>query len=104
MHRRPAADGSNLEDDPAKRETIALRVAGNGKPVHVVVLSKRVDRIQVILEDGTHTVFCELKPTRDALAYVGHSMGRELVYERSRAQVQADIEAAGTALEDSGRS
>jgi hypothetical protein len=29
-------------------------------------------------------------------------MGEELVYERSRAQVQADIDAAGSVLQDSG--
>ena len=55
------------------------------------MLSKGADRIQVILGEGTHSVFCELKPTPDARAYVGHVMGREIVYERSRAQVETDI-------------
>jgi DUF2075 family protein len=33
-----------------------------------------------------------LTPTRNGLAYAGSVMGREIVYERSRAQVQADID------------
>jgi hypothetical protein len=39
-----------------------------------------------------HSVKCDLAPTRNGLAYVGSVMGRELVYERSQAQVQADID------------
>lgn len=65
------------------------------------MLSKRADRIHVILGEGTHSVFCELKPTPDAHAYVGSAMGRELVYERSRAQVEADIDRRGPLLGDS---
>jgi DUF2075 family protein len=33
-----------------------------------------------------------LTPTRNGLAYAGSVMGREIVYERSREQVQADID------------
>jgi hypothetical protein len=33
-----------------------------------------------------------LLPTRNGLAYAGSVMGREIVYERSRGQVKADIE------------
>ena len=35
---------------------------------------------------------CALTPTRNEMAYVGSIMGREIVYERSRTQVQADID------------
>jgi hypothetical protein len=44
-----------------------------------------------------------LTPTRNALAYVGNAMGREIVYERSRAQVQADIDRVNPALHRSSR-
>ena len=63
-----------------------------GQTLEVVVLSKHADRIQVVLGEGIHNVKCELVPTRNGLAYAGSVMGRELVYERSRAQVQADID------------
>jgi len=62
-----------------------------GQTLEVVVLSKRADRIQVVLGEGIHNVKCELVPTRNGLAYAGSVMGRELVYERSRAQVEADL-------------
>ena len=87
---RPLASQPAGEDGPTEKETISLR-ARDGQAIEVVVLSKRPERIQVILGEGTHSVFCELKPTGDAHAYVGSAMGRELVYERSRAQVEADI-------------
>jgi DUF2075 family protein len=37
-------------------------------------------------------VKCELSPTRNGRAYAGTVMGREIVYERSQEQVQADID------------
>ena len=39
----------------------------------------------------------ELTPTRTGQAYVGNIRGREIVYERSREQVQADIDKAQAA-------
>ena len=77
-------------EDPAERETISLRTR-DGQPIEVVVLSKHPDRIHVILGEGTHSVFCELKPTADAGAYVGNAMGREIVYDRTRVQVEGDV-------------
>jgi hypothetical protein len=74
----------NAEKIKVKTET--------GQTLEVVVLSKRADRIQVVLGEGLHNVKCDLVPTRNGLAYAGSVMGRELVYERSRAQVQADID------------
>ena len=58
----------------------------------VVVLTKRVESITVVLGEGVHSVKCTLSPTRNALAYAGSVMGREIVYERSRDQVKADID------------
>ncbi len=73
-------------------EKIKLRVTDTGQTMEVVVLSKRADRIQVVLGTGIHNVKCDLTPTRNGLAYAGNAMGREIVYERSREQVQADID------------
>jgi hypothetical protein len=63
-----------------------------GQVLDVVVLSKRAESIQVVLGEGVHSVKCTLSPTRNGMAYVGSVMGRELVYERSRDQVQADLD------------
>jgi hypothetical protein len=67
-------------------------VTENGQVLEVVVLGKRAERITVVLGEGIHSVKCDLSPTRNGLAYSGSVMGRELVYERSREQVQADID------------
>jgi len=64
----------------------------SGQVLEVVVYSKRPESIQVVLGEGVHSVKCELSPTRNGLAYAGSVMGRELVYERSREQVQADLD------------
>ncbi len=73
-------------------EKIKVRITESGKTMDVVVLEKRADRIQVVLGEGIHSVRCEIKPTRNGLAYAGSVMGREIVYERSREQVQADMD------------
>ena len=64
----------------------------NGQVLDVVVLNKRPERIEVVLGEGVHSVRAALTPSRNGLAYVGSVMGREIIYERSREQVQADIE------------
>lgn len=84
-------------------EKIAVRVTNTGQMLDVVVLSKRPDRIEVVLGEGIHNVKCELTPTRNGRAYAGSVMGRELVYERSREQVQADIDRLNPALRRSSR-
>ena len=66
--------------------------AENGQVLEVVVLQKRAERIQVVLGEGVHNVKVDLTPTRNKLAYAGSVMGREIVYERSVEQVQADID------------
>ena len=73
-------------------EKITVRITQSGQTIEVVVLSKRAERIEVVLGEGIHSVRCELLPTRNAQAYFGSAMGREIVYERSRAQVKADID------------
>ena len=72
-------------------EKIKIRTE-NGQTLEVVVLSKNANRIEVVLGEGVHNVRCALTPTRNEMAYVGSIMGREIVYERSRTQVQADID------------
>ena len=66
--------------------------AENGQVLDVVVLQKRPELIQVVLGEGVHSVKCNLTPTRNGLAYAGSVMGREIVYERSRKQVEDDID------------
>ncbi|HEX7273424.1 MAG TPA: hypothetical protein VF420_14865, partial [Casimicrobiaceae bacterium] len=52
--------------------------------------------IEIVLGEGVHSVRCRLTPTRNGMAYAGNAMGREIVYERGRAQVAADLERANT--------
>ena len=73
-------------------EKIKVRITENDQAMEVVVFSKRADCIEVILGEGVHNVKCQLTPTRNGRAYAGSVMGREIVYERSREQVQADID------------
>jgi len=72
-------------------ERIQVRVTTSGQTLDVVVLSKRLEMIQIVLGEGIHSVRCNLTPTRNGSAYVGNAMGRELVYERSREEVKADL-------------
>jgi len=73
-------------------EKIKVRITESGQTLDVVVLNKRADRIEVVLGEGAHSVRCALTPTRTGQAYAGSALGREIVYERSREQVQADID------------
>ncbi len=72
-------------------EKIKLKTE-TGQVIEVVVLNKRATHIEVVLGEGIHSMRCTLAPTRNEMAYVGQIKGRELVYERSKAQVQADID------------
>jgi hypothetical protein len=72
-------------------EKIKVRNTDTGQVLEVVVFSKRAESIEVVLGEGVHNVKCTLTPTRNGLAYAGKIMGREIVYERSREQVAADI-------------
>ena len=71
-------------------EKIKVRLE-NGQHLDVVEFSKRAGVIQIVLGEGIHSVKCDLTPTRNGLAYAGNVMGREILYERSRAQVEAEL-------------
>jgi len=73
-------------------EKIEVRATDSDNTLQVTVFSKRVDRIEVVLGEGIHSVRCALTPTPNRRAYAGTAMGREIVYERTPEQVQADID------------
>ena len=68
-------------------EKIKLRTE-SGQFIEAVVLSKYADRIDVVI---AQSVRCSLTPTRNQLAYVGSVRGREVKYERTRAEVEAEL-------------
>ena len=68
-------------------EKIELKTE-TGQVIEAVVLSKHADRIDVVIGQG---VRCSLTPTRNQLAYVGNVRGREVTYQRSRAEVETEI-------------
>ncbi|MFN0041332.1 MAG: hypothetical protein ACKVP2_17605 [Burkholderiales bacterium] len=82
-------------------EKIKVRVTETGQMLEVVVLNKRPESIQIVLGEGIHNVKCDLSPTRNGMGYSGSAMGRELIYERSREQVKADIDKLNPALRKS---
>jgi hypothetical protein len=96
-------DISTGEGTAMDTEKIKVRATDSGNVIEVVVLNKRADRIEVVIGEGVHNVRCELVPTRNGLGYVGKAMGREIVYERSREQVQADIKRVDPNLYNSKR-
>ena len=68
-------------------EKIQLKTEA-GQAFEAVVLNKHADRIDVVIGES---VRCSLTPSRNGLAYVGTVRGREVTYERSRAQVEAEL-------------
>jgi len=95
----PASEdvSSRQPDAHMHNEKIKVRTE-SGQLMEVVVFSKRASGITIVLGEGIHNVTCELSPTSKGLSYAGSVMGRELIYERSREQVQADIDKANPAL------
>jgi hypothetical protein len=71
-------------------EKIKLRLTSTGQQIEVSVFSKRPEAIEVVIGEGVHCVRCTLTPTRNGLAYAGSARGREVVYERPRAEVEAE--------------
>ena len=71
-------------------ERIKVRLTSTGQEIDVAVFSKRPEAIEVVIGEGVHNVRCTLTPTRTGLAYAGSARGREIVYEKSRAQVEAE--------------
>lgn len=86
-----------------QNDKINIRVTESGQTMDVVVLDKRVNCIQVVIGEGVHSVSCDLTPTHTKQAYVGNIMGREIVYEHSCDDVQADLDAKNPALKKSRR-
>ena len=72
-------------------EKIQVRITSSRQTLEVVVFDKRLDRIQIVLGEGVHSVRCDLTPSRSGMVYVGNAMGREIVYEHSREDVKADL-------------
>jgi len=73
-------------------EKITVRITETGKTLELTLFSRRAEVIEVVIGEGMQSMKCALTPTRNGLAYAGSIMGREIVYERSRAQVQADVD------------
>ena len=86
-----------------KNETITVINTESDKVMDVVVLRKRVNQITVVIGQGVHNVQCDLNPTKNRQAYAGTIMGREIVYQRSCEQVQADLDRDNPALKKTRR-
>jgi hypothetical protein len=84
-----------------KNETITVINTESEQSMNVVVLDKRANQITVVIGEGVHSVKCDLTPTKNGQAYVGSVMGREIVFHRSREQVQADLDHDNPALKKS---
>ena len=84
-----------------KNETITVINTDSGQSMDVVVLNKRAHLITVVIGKGVHNMQCDLVPTKNGKAYVGSIMGRELIFYRSREQVQADLDFVNPALKKS---
>jgi hypothetical protein len=79
-------------------EKITVRNTESGRTMEVVVFSKRAEAIEVVIGEGMHNMKCVLTPTRNGMAYAGAIMGREIVYEKSRDKVKAELEMANPNL------
>ena len=77
-----------------ENEIITVRATENDQSLDVLIYSKSANQIEVMVGEGIHSIKCRLSPTHNGLAYAGEVMGREIVYERSQQQVQADIDDA----------
>ena len=84
-------------------QKIDVRVTETDQIMPVTVFSKRPDKIEVVIGEGVHSVKCELTVTANGNAYAGSAMGREIVYERSREDVVADITLENHDYRDSRR-
>src|SRR3990172_11768483 len=89
---------SRFTQNTMKNETISVVNTESGQSMDVIVLNKRVNQISVVIGKGVHNVQCDLVPTKNGQAYAGSVMGREIVYHRSREQVQADLDRVNPAL------
>jgi hypothetical protein len=55
------------------------------------------------VREGANCVKCDLTATCNGLAYAGSVVGREIVYERSHARVQNDLDRDTPASRESTR-
>ena len=72
-------------------EKIQVRVTTTRQLLDVVVFDKRLDVIQIVIGEGVHSVRCDLTVNEKGTVYVGKAMGREIVFERTREAVKADL-------------
>jgi len=72
-------------------EKITVVATDSELTMEVVVLSKSVHAIKVLVGEGVHSVTCDLIPTSTGRAYAGSVMGRELVYAKTRDEMQAEL-------------
>lgn len=79
-----------------KTDKIKVRIE-SGQTLEVLVTSIKADAIWILVGEGPHSSKCKLEPTRNGLAYAGSIMGREIIYERSVAQVREDLARTGQA-------
>ena len=84
-----------------QNEIITVTNTESGKTMDVVVFDKRASQITVIIGEGVHSVKCNLTPTKNGQAYVGRVLGREIIFHRSREQVQGDLDRDNPALKKS---
>jgi hypothetical protein len=84
-----------------QNETIKVINTETEQSMDVVVFNKRASLITVVIGEGVHSVKCDLLPTKNGQAYVGSVMGREIVFHRSREQVQAELDRDDPALKKS---
>ena len=84
-----------------QNEIITVTNTESGKTMDVVVFDKRASQITVIIGEGVHSVKCNLTPTKNGQAYVGSVLGREIIFHRSREQVQGDLDRDNPALKKS---
>lgn len=79
-----------------KADKIKVRIE-SGQTLEVIVTSIKADAIWILVGEGPHSSKCKLEPTRNGLAYAGSIMGREIIYERSVAQVREELARTGQA-------
>lgn len=68
-------------------ETIPLKTE-SGQTIEATLMRMHADRIDVLIGEEFRLT---LRPSRSGRAYVGSLQGRELVYERSVADVRAAL-------------
>lgn len=86
---------------PMQTETITVTNIETEQSMDVVVFDKRANLITIVIGTGVHSVKCDLLPTKNGQAYAGSVMGREIVFNCSREQIQAELDHDNQALKKS---